>query len=400
MPLHLRNVDTKTPLARRRPVMVAYGMGVDSTAMLIGLHKLGIRPDAILFADTGGEKSATYGYHKVISAWLKKVSFPPIQTVRYTVGHGGYKTLEQECLSGKTLVSLAFGHKKCSNKWKIEAQNRWTNKWPPALATWARGQKVIKMIGYDAGPADTKRAWNLTDDEQYHYVYPLREWGWDRERCIEEIRRAGLPPPPKSACFFCPANKPEEIEALPRSAQDRIMEIERQAAPYLQCKACKPTQEGPGQPRKHYAHEHTKAGKCTKCSCKRFVPSTYGLWRSPVKGERGGAAHPGDMTAYILARRAGASIEEAQHAPSTPPKLGPVAAGERRPERGQRRSLPIIQGGRRPEPEVEEREPPPRPRAPRTAPRAAAPRAKASASPARKRELTPWEAALLVVEDD
>ena len=35
-----------------RPLMVAYGMGVDSTAMLVGLHARGIRPDAILFADT------------------------------------------------------------------------------------------------------------------------------------------------------------------------------------------------------------------------------------------------------------------------------------------------------------------------------------------------------------
>ena len=37
--------------------MVAYGLGVDSTAMLIGLAQRGIRPDLILFADVGGEKA-------------------------------------------------------------------------------------------------------------------------------------------------------------------------------------------------------------------------------------------------------------------------------------------------------------------------------------------------------
>jgi hypothetical protein len=42
--------------------VVAYGMGVDSTAMLIGLEQRGIRPDLILFADTGSEKPDTYLY--------------------------------------------------------------------------------------------------------------------------------------------------------------------------------------------------------------------------------------------------------------------------------------------------------------------------------------------------
>jgi len=32
-------------------LMVADGMGVDSTAALVRLHQAGIRPDAILFAD-------------------------------------------------------------------------------------------------------------------------------------------------------------------------------------------------------------------------------------------------------------------------------------------------------------------------------------------------------------
>ena len=49
-----------------QPVVVAYGMGVDSTAMLIGLHQRGIRPDLILFADTGGEKPDTYLYAPII----------------------------------------------------------------------------------------------------------------------------------------------------------------------------------------------------------------------------------------------------------------------------------------------------------------------------------------------
>lgn len=48
-----------------------YGMGVDSTAMIVGMHARGERPDLILFADTGGEKPETYAYLPHINAWLE-----------------------------------------------------------------------------------------------------------------------------------------------------------------------------------------------------------------------------------------------------------------------------------------------------------------------------------------
>lgn len=41
------------------PLVVAYGLGVNSTAMLVEFARRGIRPDLILFADTGGEKPET-----------------------------------------------------------------------------------------------------------------------------------------------------------------------------------------------------------------------------------------------------------------------------------------------------------------------------------------------------
>lgn len=50
--------------------------------------------------------------------------------------------------------------------------------------------------------------------ERYEVRYPLREWGWDRDRCGRVIASAGLPIPPKSACFFCPAMKKLEIERM------------------------------------------------------------------------------------------------------------------------------------------------------------------------------------------
>ena len=75
---------------------------------------------------------------------------------------------------------------------------------------------ITKLIGYDAGPADLRRVAKAIGKwpPGHAYRYPLVEWGWARERCIQAIEAAGLPVPPKSACFMCPASKRHEITWL------------------------------------------------------------------------------------------------------------------------------------------------------------------------------------------
>lgn len=210
---------------RGQPLVVSYGMGVDSTAMLVGLKRLGIRPDLILFADTGAEKRATYRYLPTIQAWLKKVGFPQVQVVRYQTTSrsrvdprtgSSYQDLAGQCWATGHLPSLAYGGKTCSIKWKAQPQERYLKSWAPATDAWDRGQIVVKLIGYDAGPADSRRGAFCTNYEPklYDWLYPLQEWGWDRDRCKREIAAEGLPVPKKSSCTFCPAMKPEELREL------------------------------------------------------------------------------------------------------------------------------------------------------------------------------------------
>jgi hypothetical protein len=91
------------------PLVVAYGLGVDSTALLIEFARRGIRPDLILSADTGGEKPETYQYLQVIQPFLARVGFPAVVTVRYQPTRAAYHTLEEQCLHTGTLPSLAYG---------------------------------------------------------------------------------------------------------------------------------------------------------------------------------------------------------------------------------------------------------------------------------------------------
>jgi len=121
---------------------------------------------------------------------------------------------------------------------------------------------VVKVIGYDADemyrPENAKKkrlegkrmadmvasglrkksdkdinARLVNDWAMYEYRYPLAdEWDMGRAECIATMREAGLTPPPKSSCFFCPANSEFEIVELYEKHPDlleRALAIEANA---------------------------------------------------------------------------------------------------------------------------------------------------------------------------
>src|SRR5262249_32256434 len=108
--------------------------------MLVEFARRGIRPDLILFADTSGEKPETYRYLEVIRPFLKRAGFPAVVTVRYRPVRAAYSTLEGQCLHTGTLPSLAYGGKSCSVKYKVQPQDRFVARWPPALECWRKGR--------------------------------------------------------------------------------------------------------------------------------------------------------------------------------------------------------------------------------------------------------------------
>lgn len=238
------------------PLVVSFGGGVDSTAMLIEMWNRGIRPDAILFADTGAERPATYIHIEVMKAWVRRVGFPEIQVVRYTPPIAPYKNLEGENLKNQALPALAFGRHSCSVKWKVDPQNR-------KLKELGIGSRT-QAIGLDDSPADRKRAGRFAEKAfeapGVSFWYPLQEWGIDRQRCEAIIEAAGLRVPIKSCCFFCPGMKKAEIQeqAIENpELHQRALDIE---ANYLQGK--------------HYRPDGTISKKTGK-----WAPPTPGLGR-------------------------------------------------------------------------------------------------------------------------
>ncbi len=203
------------PAWTRRAIAVCCGVGVDSVAMLVEMERRGIRPDLITFADTGGEKPETYLYVPILQQWLRDVGFPQLQVCRYVPKRAPYDSLFGNCMANETLPSLAFGWKSCSLKWKRDAQEPLRRRLPLFVQEWADGERIAKLIGFDATESRrTFAAAGAKDQELYDMRYPLQDWAMTRDTCERTIADAGLPVPMKSACWFCPASKVHEINWL------------------------------------------------------------------------------------------------------------------------------------------------------------------------------------------
>jgi hypothetical protein len=218
--------------------IVSFGGGTNSTAMIIGMYNAGIPVDLILFSDPGAEQPHTYAHIDEFNGWLTRHGLPEIVTIFYTDKNGDRLTLERECLRSESLPSIAYGFKRCSLKHKVAPQEKFCNNDPRCRAVWESGERVNKFQGYDAGePRRVEHARAASDfDKKYKYNFPLYEWGWTREKCVEVIHEAGLSLPGKSSCFFCPSMKKAEIRALWEKypeLYERAIAIEQNAAPTL-----------------------------------------------------------------------------------------------------------------------------------------------------------------------
>ena len=192
-------------------LMLAYGGGTNSTALLIELIKRNYNIDYVLFSDTGAERPDTYQHVKHMDDWLKSKGHNGITTLKYYTKDGKHQTLEDDCHKYKRLPSLAYGFKGCSQKYKRSPQEKFMNNNSNAIAHWKTGKKITKILGYDA---DEPHRAKFTEDNKYLFWYPLIEWDMGREECIDVIKSENIKLPGKSSCFFCPAMKWKEIKKL------------------------------------------------------------------------------------------------------------------------------------------------------------------------------------------
>lgn len=226
-------------------IVVNYGMGTNSTALLVEAVKRGIVVDLIVSADTGDEFDRTYRYCEMFSEWLVKNGQPAVTRTKWIRKDGTFIPISALCLSRNELPSKAYGLAGCTSKWKQQPVDKLVKNHPQVLSAWGRGELVERWIGYDAEEPERAERMLMKDPQptrvrngktetirRWRWRCPLVEWDMGRDECLESIQSAGLPPPGKSACFHCPSTKKHEIDRMAKEDPGmlaRALEIEDRA---------------------------------------------------------------------------------------------------------------------------------------------------------------------------
>lgn len=189
---------------------ISYGGGVQSTAMLVLAAEGKIDASLALFSNVGDDSE-----HPATLEYVRNVAVPwcaeqGIELVELHPERGGKRvTIYSEIMrddSARDVIPV-FGYtgrplsRTCTANFKIatlgrELRRRGANKNDPATV----------MIGISVD--EIERAGRGRYESWERRTYPLLDLGLRRSDCEEVIRKAGLPVPPKSSCFFCPYHRP------------------------------------------------------------------------------------------------------------------------------------------------------------------------------------------------
>ena len=181
-----------------------------------------MRPDWIIFADTGSETPGTLAHVERMREWC--ADWTPLTVVKWIRQDGTFEALHDNCLRTEKFPSKAYGHAGCTDKWKVQPMEKWRK---------ANGfDRGAFAVGYDAGEhSRITKACHRGDDPNMTAWYPLVAWGIDRDGCQAICAEAGLVVG-KSSCFMCPNMRTQEWRELRRDEPQLFkiaLEIDRRA---------------------------------------------------------------------------------------------------------------------------------------------------------------------------
>ncbi|MBF8184916.1 phosphoadenosine phosphosulfate reductase [Nonomuraea sp. K274] len=187
--------------------VISYGGGVQSTALLVLAAQRKIDFLTFLFANVGDESEhpATLAYVREIAAAYAGRHGIAMHELHRQRRDGSIETL-WERLHEPRLRSIpipirmdngAPGRRSCTSDFKIKVVAKW-------LKERGATPRNPAVVGVGISLDEIHRA-NKRRCEPYEQIdYPLLDLALRRDDCVQIITTAGLPVPPKSACFFCP----------------------------------------------------------------------------------------------------------------------------------------------------------------------------------------------------
>lgn len=186
----------------------SFGGGVQSTAALVLAVQGEIDYPTFLFCNTGddSEDPATLDYVTEHAGPYAERHGIALHELRYP-GRTLYQRLTTLGPQGGQFIGIPFrlgetgkpGKRSCTDDYKVTQIHRWQK---------ARGatasDPALTGLGISLDEMQRERTPIDPARPEQRRDYPLIRLRLTRQDCVRIIERAGLPVPPKSACWFCP----------------------------------------------------------------------------------------------------------------------------------------------------------------------------------------------------
>lgn len=196
---------------------ISFGGGQQSTALLVLAAQGRIDFRTFLFANVGADSElpATLRYvEEYAKPYAAQHGLEVVELHRIMKrgpDKGQERTLWQQLhMPGSKSIPIpvrmdngAPGNRNCTGTFKIELV-------AAELARRGATAENPAIVGMGISLDEIGRANNRSPVPHEQVVYPLLDLGLRRTDCQRIILSAGLPLPPKSACFFCPFHRPED----------------------------------------------------------------------------------------------------------------------------------------------------------------------------------------------
>lgn len=212
---------------------ISYGGGVQSTALLVLAARREIDFPVALFSNVGddSENPDTIAYVNEVAIPYAEANGIELKVLQRIRRNGQPETLMQQIERRESTIPIpmrmsgsgAPGNRSCTGDFKIkvvarELKARGATAEEPAVLALGISLDEYQRMRSDSGIAHER------------FAYPLIDRRMDRQDCINAIRDAGLPVPPKSSCYFCPFKTIAMWQELRRDQPDlfdRAVAMER-----------------------------------------------------------------------------------------------------------------------------------------------------------------------------
>lgn len=198
----------------------SFGGGVQSTAMLVLAAEGKIARGPMLFSNVGdnSEHPAVFDYIREHSRPYAEKHDIDLRELAWVDRTGRKRRLLDELLEQKKSVPIpvrmagggAPGRRRCTDRYKITVVAR-------ELRRLGATKEAPWELGIGISLDEYQRMRTDTRNPRYVFSYPLIELEVTRQDALNIIGKAGLPTPPRSACWFCPLHSAAEWEAMARN---------------------------------------------------------------------------------------------------------------------------------------------------------------------------------------